>query len=122
MRSTGAASAIRTVTLRHWDDWDRDTLRYRCPPLLEVSYFDDEQGLSAEEVYSARVHDWHAMTDRHNMVARLGPFEYRPWQAEWGPKSPACPACDAVLDPQNFYQYNGQTLVKLDGTRRLLGA
>ncbi len=122
MRSAGADSATRTVTLRRWDDWDRDTLKYRCPPILEASYFDDEQGLTKAEVYSARVHDWHVMSDSHNRVASLGPFEYRPWQENWGLEPAACQACDAVLEPQNFYKYNGEVLVRLDGTRRLLGA
>lgn len=121
MRSAGASSAIRTVTLRRWDDWDKDALRYRRPSLLRASYFDDEQRLTGTQVYAARVHDWHAMTDRHNRVASLGPFEYDAWQEGWGPEPAACPACHAVLQPQNFHKYNGEVLVRLDGTRRLLG-
>lgn len=121
MRSAGAASAIRTVTMRRRGDWDRDGLKYRCPPLLEASYFDEEQGLTDAEVYAARVHDWHVMTDRHNSVGSLGPFEYDPWQENWGPAPAACPECDAVLNPQNFFKYNGEVLVRRDGTRRLLG-
>ena len=121
MRSAGAASATRTVTMRRRDDWDRDTLKYRCPPILEVSYFDNEQCLTGEEVYAARVHDWHAMTDRHNRLASLGPFEYHAWQCSWGPEPAACAACGAALYPQNFYKYNGEVLVRRDGTQKLLG-
>jgi hypothetical protein len=34
MRRDGSISC---VTVRQWGDWDRDQLKYRCPPVFRVS-------------------------------------------------------------------------------------
>lgn len=116
MRSAGASSVMRTVTVKRVGD-----LGDAAAPIIKASFFDVEQGLSEAELYSARVHDWHSWTDRDNKVGSLGPFEYDRWEEAWGPAPAACTACDATLEPQNFYKYNGEILVRRDGTRRLLG-
>ena len=33
----------------------------------------------------------------------------------------SCPMCGVALEPQNYYQYNGDRLVRLDGTSQILG-
>lgn len=113
MRSAGANSNMRTVKAYPADD--------RGDPVLVASYFDDEQGLTDVETYASRVHDWHSKADQMNTVGNLGPFEHDEWEEEWGLQPDVCPACDAVLEPQNFYKYNGVVLLRTDGTRRLLG-
>jgi hypothetical protein len=118
MRRDRANSAIRRVMVRHWRV---GSSLAAAPVVFEASYFDPEQGLTADEAYASRVHDWHARTDRDNQVADLGPLDYRPWSDEWGPEPALCPMCAAILAPQNYYKYNGQILVRLDGTRQLLG-
>ena len=118
MRRDGATPAIRRVRVRHWRV---GSSLANAPALFQASYFDSEQGLTDDETYAARVHDWHARTDRDNQVADLGPLDYRPWSDEWGPQPALCPMCAATLAPQNYYKYNGQILVRLDGTRQLLG-
>jgi hypothetical protein len=122
MRSAGASSEIRTVTMRRTDDWGRDTRSYSRPPILQASYYDADQGLTGEETYKARVHHWHFAVDLVNQGAigslRLG---YRTWREGWGDAPTACPVCDAPLAPQNFYMNNGPTLTRLDGTRKRRG-
>lgn len=118
MRRDSAASAIRRVRVRRWPV---GSSLADAPVVFQASYFDSEQGLTADEAYASRVHDWHARTDRDNRVADLGPLDYRPWSEEWGPQPASCRICGAILAPQNYYKYNGHVLVRLDGTRQLLG-
>jgi hypothetical protein len=91
MRRDGASSATRLVRVRHRREAD-------APPLYQASYYDPAQGLTDAEVYTARVHDWHAVADRlnrhykrTNAAMQAG---YRLWPDEWGPKPLSCRACN----------------------------
>jgi hypothetical protein len=102
MRREGAASKIRHFEIRPWGDhFDKQTCTYPDPPRFEASYYDPEQGLTDAEVYSARVHDWHAKADEWNRRAIANNSKwgmgYRPWSDAWGPKPDSCPVCDAEL-------------------------
>lgn len=104
MRREGAASAIRFVRVRRRGDWDKDKFTYRCPPLFEASYYDEDQGLTDAEVYASRVHEWHWPSDRFNRIQvarnshkRIG---YPTWSDDWGPQPDFCMACGvATADP-----------------------
>jgi hypothetical protein len=61
MRRDGATSRIRRVRVRHWRI---GSSLANAPVLFQASYFDSEQGLTEDEAYASRVHDWHARTDR----------------------------------------------------------
>jgi hypothetical protein len=98
MRRLGAASPIRSVEVT-------SSVQGRMkggPVLFEASYFDTEQGLTVDEVYAARAHDWHALADRFNanMVRNNGNYQYGylDWPSHWGPKPIQCPACEKALD------------------------
>lgn len=105
MRRNGASSALREVVVR---PWERGTELADAPVVYRASYFDAEQGLTEDEAYAARVHDWHIDVDRinanlvkNNADYRLG---YSDWRQEWGPQPSACAACEKALDltPVNF--------------------
>jgi hypothetical protein len=77
-------------------EWSRDhssrTGELAAAPLLfSASYYDSDQGLTDAEVYAARVHDWHALSDRmkrnsarNNARWRVG---YSTWSDDWGPRA-----------------------------------
>lgn len=104
MRSRGANSPLRLITVR-W--WKRDAKLRDAPVLFRASYYDAEQKLTDIETYAARVHDWHVLDDRsnrqHAAMNSQHRFVYPDWLSGWGPKPTTCPACDAVVDPQNMY-------------------
>jgi hypothetical protein len=98
MRSGGAMTPTRAVTLRRWPS---GTSLAEAPVLREASYYDPEQNLSAAQTYAARVHDWHHSADRMNInliknrsVYGVG---YSDWNEQWGPEPETCPHCGDPL-------------------------
>ncbi|SIM00538.1 Uncharacterised protein [Mycobacteroides abscessus subsp. abscessus] len=98
MRRDGAASAMRTVRIRQWEDGAELA---DAPELYRASYYDPEQKLTEAEAFAARVHDWHEFPDRFNSrqprISGSPWMGYKPWQEDWGPKPTVCPACSAKL-------------------------
>ncbi|MEV0062492.1 exonuclease domain-containing protein [Nocardia sp. NPDC050718] len=94
MRDGGAATAVRSVTVKLWNT------EIRNPPLFEASYYDDEQELTTAETYAARVHEEHWMFDRGGGHVHLGrplTYSYPEWEESIGPKVEVCPHCGRGL-------------------------
>ncbi|MFD3747997.1 hypothetical protein [Nocardia sp. NPDC058633] len=94
MRDGGAATTTRSVTAKLWDT------EIRNPPLLQASYYDEAQGLSADERYAARVHDEHWMFDRGGDFTYQGyplTYSYPAWDGDIEPKPDTCPHCGTSL-------------------------
>lgn len=93
MRAGGAATTVRRVSVKLWDT------EIRNPPLFHASYYDEEQGLSADEAYAARVHERHWMFDRGRGFTYNGlplTFSYPEWD-DLEPKPDVCPHCGRGL-------------------------
>ncbi|HTY31760.1 hypothetical protein [Mycobacterium sp.] len=119
MRREGAASAIRRVAVEVWrKDGQLAGPPGKKPVLFEASYYDPEQGLTDDQAYTARVHDWHAKADgwnsrsqpkyhanhpNHGRCWTRDVMSYGDWSDDWGPKPTTCPACGQTVDPQDRF-------------------
>ncbi|MGZ3384772.1 MAG: hypothetical protein ACXVB5_07635 [Isosphaeraceae bacterium] len=127
MRREGAASAIRRVAVEVWRKDGHIIRSYpeKRPVLFEASYYDPEQGLTGDQAYATRVHEWHAGHDAFNReskpkaVPTTGKYAkyadqakyvwtrtvelYGKWSEEWGPRPTTCPACGQTVDPQDRF-------------------